>query len=95
MPSPAIGAASWARLKQPVREVGHGGSGTALGHRAAHKADWLRICADGPILLIWPKGTVYGGVSPERIERIQRQNVVSGLPDWAEAPYATPAVMHS
>jgi (2Fe-2S) ferredoxin len=57
------------------------------------KAGCLRICAEGPILLIWPKGIVYSGVTPERIERIQRQNVVSGLPDWAEAPYATPAVM--
>jgi (2Fe-2S) ferredoxin len=34
------------------------------------KADCLRICAGGPILLIWPEGIAYGGVSPERIERI-------------------------
>jgi hypothetical protein len=68
MPSPAIGAASWVRLKQPVREVGLEDPARPLGHRAAHKADCLRICAEGPILLIWPKGIVYGGVSPERIE---------------------------
>ena len=44
------------------------------------KADCLRLCAGGPILLIWPEGTVYGGVSPERIERILREHVIGGKP---------------
>ena len=44
------------------------------------KADCLRICAEGPILLIWPEGTVYGGVSPERIEPILREHVIGGQP---------------
>ena len=32
------------------------------------KVDCLRICSDGPILLIWPDGIWYGGVTPERTE---------------------------
>ena len=44
------------------------------------KADCLRLCAGGPIMLIWPEGTVYGGVSPERIERILQEHVIGGQP---------------
>ena len=44
------------------------------------KADCLRLCAGGPILLIWPEGTVYGGVGPERIEPILREHVIGGQP---------------
>ena len=76
-----------------MRELGLEDLARPQGIVLGTKAGCLRICAEGTILLIWPKGIVYGGVTPERIERIQRQNVVSGLPDWAEAPYATPAVM--
>ena len=43
-------------------------------------ADCLRICREGPILLIWPEGIVYGGVTPERIERIVIEHVVGGQP---------------
>jgi (2Fe-2S) ferredoxin len=44
------------------------------------KADCLRLCAEGPILLIWPEGIVYGSVSPERIERILREHVIGATP---------------
>jgi (2Fe-2S) ferredoxin len=44
------------------------------------KADCLRICAEGPILLIWPEGIIYGGVTAERIERIMAEHVIGGQP---------------
>jgi (2Fe-2S) ferredoxin len=44
------------------------------------KADCLRICAEGPVLLVWPQGIVYGGVSPQRIKRILREHVIGGQP---------------
>jgi (2Fe-2S) ferredoxin len=44
------------------------------------KADCLRICAAGPVLLIWPEGIVYGGVTAERIERIVHEHVIGGRP---------------
>ncbi|MGA0022101.1 MAG: (2Fe-2S) ferredoxin domain-containing protein, partial [Vulcanococcus sp.] len=44
------------------------------------KADCLRICAEGPVLLIWPEGIVYGGVTPERIEQILKEHVIGGQP---------------
>lgn len=77
---PELGAASWARLKQLVRELGLEDPAREQGIVLRGKADCLRICAEGPILLIWPDGVVYGGVSAERIEPILRQHVIGGVP---------------
>ncbi|MEX0588559.1 MAG: (2Fe-2S) ferredoxin domain-containing protein [Cyanobium sp.] len=79
-PDPAIGAASWHTLKQLVRELGLEDPARPSGIVLRTKADCLRICAQGPILLIWPEGIVYGGVTPERIERILREHVMGGRP---------------
>ena len=79
-PDPAVGAASWDTLKRLVRELGLEDPQRAEGIVLRTKADCLRICAEGPILLIWPEGTVYGGVTPERIERILREHVLGGTP---------------
>ncbi|SBO44354.1 ferredoxin [Cyanobium sp. NIES-981] len=79
-PDPAVGDASWDTLKRLVRELGLEDPGRAGGIVLRTKADCLRICAEGPVLLVWPEGIVYGGVTPERIERIVRQHVVGGEP---------------
>ena len=79
-PDPELGAASWARLKQLVRDLGLEDPAREQGIVLRGKADCLRICAEGPILLIWPDGVVYGGVSAERIEAILRQHVIGGVP---------------
>ena len=79
-PDPAIGAASWDELKRLVRELGLEDPARPEGIVLRTKADCLRICAEGPILLIWPEGTVYGGVGPERIEPILREHVIGGQP---------------
>ena len=79
-PDPAVGMASWERLKQLVREWGLEDAGRAEGIVLRTKADCLRLCAEGPVLLIWPEGTVYAGVTAERIERILREHVIGGQP---------------
>jgi (2Fe-2S) ferredoxin len=79
-PDPAVGAASWDALKRLVREWGLEDQTRPEGIVLRTKADCLRLCAGGPILLIWPEGTVYGGVSPERIERILQEHVIGGQP---------------
>ena len=79
-PDPAIGAASWEALKRLVRELGLEDPARPEGIVLRTKADCLRICAGGPILLIWPEGTVYSGVGPERIEPILREHVIGGQP---------------
>jgi len=83
-PDPQVGAASWAILKRLVRELGLDDPGRTGGVVWRTKADCLRICGGGPILLIWPEGITYGGVTPERIERILRQHVIGGQPvsEW-------------
>jgi (2Fe-2S) ferredoxin len=77
---PAAGAASWDTLKRLVREWGLEDPARPGGIVLRTKADCLRICAGGPVLLIWPEGIVYGAVSPERIERILREHVIGGQP---------------
>jgi (2Fe-2S) ferredoxin len=83
-PDPELGVASWNRLKQLVRELGLENPAREQGIVLRTKADCLRICAEGPILLIWPDGVIYGGVTAERIERILKEHVIEGLPieDW-------------
>jgi (2Fe-2S) ferredoxin len=79
-PDPTIGAASWDKLKCLVREWQLEDPARPQGIVLRTKADCLRICAEGPILLIWPEGIVYGGVTPERIERILAEHVIGGQP---------------
>ena len=83
-PDPELGAASWARLKQLVRELGLEDPDRPAGIVLRTKADCLRICAAGPILLIWPDGVIYGGVTAERLQRIVWEHVIGGKPieDW-------------
>jgi (2Fe-2S) ferredoxin len=92
---PEVGAASWQRLKSLVKEMGledpHRSEGVVL----RTKADCLRICRDGPILLIWPEGILYQRVRADRIERILRQHVIEGRPveEWIlrRTPFRTAA----
>ncbi|MDM7960544.1 MAG: (2Fe-2S) ferredoxin domain-containing protein [Synechococcus sp. WH 8007] len=83
-PDPAVGVESWNTLKRLVREWGLEDPSRADGIVLRSKADCLRICAEGPVLLIWPEGIVYGGVSGERIKRILREHVIGGTPieEW-------------
>lgn len=77
---PALGAATWARLKELVRTLGLEEPNRPEGVVLRTKADCLRVCQEGPILLIWPEGIVYGGVTPERVERIVREHLLEGRP---------------
>ncbi|HGY5556504.1 MAG TPA: (2Fe-2S) ferredoxin domain-containing protein [Prochlorococcus sp.] len=82
--NPDIGKASWTRLKAMVKELDLEDVERPQGVVLRSKVDCLRICSDGPILLIWPDGIWYGGVTPERTESIVREHVFGGQPieDW-------------
>jgi (2Fe-2S) ferredoxin len=79
-PDPAIGIASWETLKRLLRELGLEDPSRPEGIVLRTKADCLRICAEGPVLLVWPDGLVYGAVDPERIAVIVRQHLIGGQP---------------
>ncbi len=51
------------------------------------KAACLRICSGGPWLVVYPEGIWYGGLTPERLERILTEHVEQGHPvaEWMAA----------
>ena len=78
------GLASWEKLKQLTKEFCLDSPARVQGIVLRTKADCLRVCERGPILLVWPDGIWYEGVSAERIERIIQEHVIEGRPcrEW-------------
>jgi (2Fe-2S) ferredoxin len=72
-----IGEASWKYLKKRLREVG---LSEAVGGVLRTRADCLRICREGPIMLVYPEGTWYRNATPENIERIIQEHLLGGRP---------------
>ena len=43
------------------------------------KVDCLRICKNGPILLIWPDGVWYEKVSPKKVSEIFTSHIINAV----------------
>src|SRR5436853_119541 len=74
-----VGRAAWEALKRQLKDRGLSlSAGPSACYRT--KVQCLRVCQDGPILVVYPEGTWYAGMTAERIPRFVEEHLAGGRP---------------
>lgn len=71
---PAIGVKTARVLSKQLREM------DARSRCHITEVNCFRLCRNGPIALVYPEGTYYCSVTPDKCERIAEEHLVGGVP---------------
>jgi (2Fe-2S) ferredoxin len=86
-----VGLQAWDTLKSMLKEKN---LSLSAGPNACYrtKVNCLRVCQDGPIVLVYPEGTWYAGMTKERIPLFVQQHLIDGKPvdEWIFAHNSLP-----
>jgi (2Fe-2S) ferredoxin len=82
--TPEVGMEAWDALKKELKE-----KGLLAGPHACYrtKVGCLRICTEGPTMVVYPEGTWYHGMTADKIDRFVREHLQEGraVEEWVFA----------